>query len=68
MFRVSSAKVFRKEESISKVYLSKNSSTFFFFGNLDVNFVVTVFDPNEILIKLMQQRKNIGDLKAGING
>ena len=46
MIRVSSAKVFRKEESISKIYLSKNFSMFFFFGNLDVNFVVTVFDPN----------------------
>nr|VDD37440.1 unnamed protein product [Brassica oleracea] len=47
MIRVSSAKVFRKEESISKKYLSKNFSTFFFFGDLDVNFVVTVFDPNK---------------------
>ena len=46
MIRVSSAKVFRKEESISKKYLSKNFSTFFFFGDLDVNFVATVFDPN----------------------
>ena len=39
-------KAFRKEESISKKYLSKKFSTFFFFGDLDVNFVVTVFDPN----------------------
>ena len=46
MIRVSSTKVFREEESISKKYLSKNFSTFFFFGDLDVNFVVTVFDPN----------------------
>ncbi|KAF3601337.1 hypothetical protein F2Q69_00035272 [Brassica cretica] len=37
---------FRKEESISKKYLLKKFSTFFFFGDLDVNFVVTVFDPN----------------------
>ena len=44
MIRVSSAKVFRKEESISKIYLPKNFSTFF--GDLDVNFFVTVFDPN----------------------
>ena len=29
MIRVSSAMVFRKEESISKVYLSKNFSMFF---------------------------------------
>ena len=46
MIRVSSAKVSRKEESISKKHLSKKFSTFFFFGDLDVNFVVTVFDPN----------------------
>ncbi|KAF3527695.1 hypothetical protein DY000_02042401 [Brassica cretica] len=39
-------KAFRKEESITKKYLSKKVSTFFFFGDLDVNFVVTVFDPN----------------------
>ncbi|KAF3515634.1 hypothetical protein DY000_02060223 [Brassica cretica] len=26
--------------------MSKRFSTFFFFGDLDVNFVVTVFDPN----------------------
>uniref|UniRef100_A0A0D3AUN0 Uncharacterized protein n=1 Tax=Brassica oleracea var. oleracea TaxID=109376 RepID=A0A0D3AUN0_BRAOL len=39
-------KAFRKEESISKKYLSKKVSTFFFFGDLDVNFVVTVFDSN----------------------
>ncbi|KAF2560281.1 hypothetical protein F2Q70_00017353 [Brassica cretica] len=44
---VSSAKVFRKEESIPKKYLSKKFSTFFFFGDLDVNFFVTVFDPNK---------------------
>ena len=46
MTRVFSAKLFRKEESISKKYLSKKFSKFFFFGDLDVNFVVTVFDPN----------------------
>ena len=46
MIRVSSAKVFRKEESISKKYLSKKFSPFFFFGDLEVNFVVSVFDPN----------------------
>uniref|UniRef100_A0A0D3E6M8 Uncharacterized protein n=1 Tax=Brassica oleracea var. oleracea TaxID=109376 RepID=A0A0D3E6M8_BRAOL len=39
-------KGFRKEESISKKYLSKKFPTFFFFGDLDVNFIVTVFDPN----------------------
>ncbi|KAF3609747.1 hypothetical protein DY000_02048803 [Brassica cretica] len=39
-------KAFRKEEFISKKYLSKKVSTFFFFGDLDVNFVATVFDPN----------------------
>ncbi|KAF3590742.1 hypothetical protein DY000_02024202 [Brassica cretica] len=39
-------KAFRKEESISKKYLSKKVFTFFFFGDSDVNFVVTVFDPN----------------------
>uniref|UniRef100_A0A0D2ZQW5 Uncharacterized protein n=1 Tax=Brassica oleracea var. oleracea TaxID=109376 RepID=A0A0D2ZQW5_BRAOL len=39
-------KAFRKEESITEKYLSKKVSTFFFFGDLDVNFVVTVFDPN----------------------
>ena len=39
-------KAFRREESISKKYLSKKFSTFFFFGDLNVNFVVTVFDPN----------------------
>ncbi|KAF3500195.1 hypothetical protein F2Q69_00044092 [Brassica cretica] len=33
-------KGFRKEESISKKYLSKKFPTFFFFGDLDVNFVV----------------------------
>ena len=49
MIRVSSAKVFCKEESISKKYLSKNFSTFFFFGDLEVNFVVTVFYPNNVL-------------------
>ncbi|KAF2620221.1 hypothetical protein F2Q68_00039976 [Brassica cretica] len=42
-------KAFRKEESISKKYLSKKVSTFFFFGDLDVNFVSTVFDPNKDL-------------------
>ncbi|KAF2584859.1 hypothetical protein F2Q70_00035626 [Brassica cretica] len=42
-------KGFRKEESISKKYLSKKFPTFFFFGNLDVNFFVTVFDPNNPL-------------------
>ncbi|KAF3561242.1 hypothetical protein DY000_02016225 [Brassica cretica] len=52
MIRVSSAKVFRKEESISKQHLSKNFSTFFFFGDLDVNFVLTVFDPSSYQIKL----------------
>ncbi|KAF3494705.1 hypothetical protein DY000_02052993 [Brassica cretica] len=39
-------KVFPKEESISKKYLSKKVFYVFFFGDLDVNFVVTVFDPN----------------------
>ncbi|KAF2559573.1 hypothetical protein F2Q68_00016783 [Brassica cretica] len=42
-------KAFRKEESISKKYLSKKVSTFFFFGDFDVNFVATVFDPNTAL-------------------
>nr|ABD65073.1 hypothetical protein 27.t00059 [Brassica oleracea] len=41
-------KAFRKEESVSKKYLSKKVSTFFFFGDFDVNFVATVFDPNSI--------------------
>ena len=41
-------KAFRREESISKKYLSKKFPTFFFFGNMDVNFVVTVFDPNRL--------------------
>ncbi|KAF3512876.1 hypothetical protein F2Q69_00005807 [Brassica cretica] len=39
-------KTFRKTKFISKKYLSKKVFTFFFFGDLDVNFVVTVFDPN----------------------
>ncbi|KAF2533254.1 hypothetical protein F2Q70_00029906 [Brassica cretica] len=39
-------KAFHKEESISKKYLSKKFSTFFFFGDLVVNFVATVVDPN----------------------
>ncbi|KAF2593678.1 hypothetical protein F2Q70_00042343 [Brassica cretica] len=39
-------KGFRKEESISKKYSSEKFPTFFFFGDLDVNFVVTIFDPN----------------------
>ena len=47
MILVSSAKVFRKEESIPKKYLSKKFSTLFFFRDLDVNFFVTVFDPNK---------------------
>ncbi|KAF3585891.1 hypothetical protein F2Q69_00030630 [Brassica cretica] len=42
-------KVFRKEESILKKYLSKKVSTFFFFGDFDVNFVAIVFDPNTAL-------------------
>ena len=44
-------KAFLKEESISKKCLSKKVSTFFFFGDLDVNFVVTIFDPNNRLNK-----------------
>ncbi|KAF3506200.1 hypothetical protein F2Q69_00008268 [Brassica cretica] len=43
-------KAFRKEESFTKKYLSKKVSTFFFFGDLDVNFVVTVFDPNSLCL------------------
>ncbi|WZZ86422.1 hypothetical protein YC2023_115001 [Brassica napus] len=35
-------KTFRKEKSISKKYLSKKVFMFFFFGDLDVNFVVTI--------------------------
>ncbi|KAF3586261.1 hypothetical protein F2Q69_00029409 [Brassica cretica] len=45
-------KTFRKTKSISKKYLSKKVFTFFFFGDLDVNFVVTVFDPNRYEIAL----------------
>ena len=40
---------FRKEESISKNYSSKKVFFVFFFGDLDVNFVETVFDPNKNL-------------------
>ena len=46
MIRVSSAKVFRKEKYICRRFFS----TFFFFEDLDVNFVVTVFDPNTRII------------------
>ncbi|KAF2597401.1 hypothetical protein F2Q68_00010881 [Brassica cretica] len=38
-------KAFRKEESISKSVCRRRFFVFFF-GDLDVNFVVTVFDPN----------------------
>ena len=46
-------KTFRIEESISKKYLSKKFSMFFFVGDLDVNFVVTVFDPNSVQLWLL---------------
>ncbi|KAF2574876.1 hypothetical protein F2Q70_00002387 [Brassica cretica] len=44
-------KAFRKEESISKKYLLKKVFSFFSFGDLDVNFVATVFDPNTFVVR-----------------
>ena len=49
-------KVFRKEKSILKKYLSERVSTFFFFGDLDVNFVVTVLDPNTRFTRILGYR------------
>ncbi|KAF3499118.1 hypothetical protein F2Q69_00042924 [Brassica cretica] len=48
-------KVFRKEKSISKKYLSKKVFVFFF-GDLDVNFVGTVFDPNTVFLLCLSSK------------
>ncbi|KAF2558540.1 hypothetical protein F2Q68_00015598 [Brassica cretica] len=63
-------KAFCKDESISKKYLSKKVSTFFFFGDLDVNFVVIVFDPNSEWRSVQRKRtpNHVKDhLRTGID-
>ena len=46
MTRVSSAKLFVRKNLFRKIFVEEGFS-FFSFGDLDVNFFVTVFDPNK---------------------
>ena len=58
--RVFSARLFVKKDLFRKNICRRNILTYFF-GHLNVNFVVTVFDPNNSVLRtdLGKQRINI---------